>query len=247
MFKKLKAALGFGGGTKVDTILENPSLHQGETLIGTVRMMGGDVEQKIEAIKIALCTQMKVEEDDEVSYVSHVLFEQEVISGFEIQAGETKEMTFELDLPNETPITALNTENNQCQVWIETVLDIESAVDASDRDYLEVLPLPAVQHAIEIMTHEGFVMEKADVEKGFLNGNGFQSVSGCYQELEFRNDSFFNGREIELSFILDGEYLHCLSEIDRDSGDGDTYRSFTVSRFADEHEVLNALKETLLA
>ncbi len=246
MFKKLKASFGIGG-TKVDTILDNPSLYQGDVLKGIVRIIGGDAEQKIDAIKLVLCTTMKVETEDEVSYETHILAQHEADVSIEIQAGETQDIPFEIVLNPETPITALQTDNNQSQVWLETTLDIDFSIDPSDRDYIEVLPLAPVKIILDIMQAEGFRLVKADVEKGFLQGDGFQTYSGCYQELEFENTSFFNGREIELSFVVDENAIHCLSEIDRKHGNGDTYRSFSLSHYASEEEILSALRETLLA
>ncbi len=246
MFKKLKAVFGIGGAT-VDTILDNPSLYQGQTLRGRVCITGGSAEQQIDSVRLILCTRLKVENGDEISFETHVLAEHEMDESFEIKAGETQDIPFEIELNPETPITALQTENNQSQVWLETSLDIDLAVDANDCDYIEVLPLAPVNTILQIMQNEGFHLVKADVEKGFLQGDGFQTYSGCYQELEFKNDSFFNGREIELSFVVDENAIHCLSEIDRRYGDGDTYRSFSLSHHASEEEILHALKETLLA
>lgn len=240
MLKKLKASLGIGAAT-VDTILTNDSVYQGETLKGTVHIKGGDVEQQIDAITLKLCTEVKVESDSGVSYQSFVLGSIQANKPMTIQPNETKEVPFELKLHDETPITALNTRNNQCHVWVETSLDIDFAIDPKDRDYLEVRPLPAVQRVLSALEREGFTMEKADVEKGQLRGNGFVSKSGCYQELEFKNSSMFNKKEIELSFILDGPVIHCLAEIDRAFGRGDTYHSFTLSRDASEGEVAQAL------
>ncbi len=245
MFNKLKASLGIGG-TTVDTVLEHDFVYQGDILRGTINIQGGDADQEIDAITLKLCTEMKVEVDDEVSYETIVLQQIEANSPFTIHAGELKEMPFELELHNETPITALNTENNQCRVWLETSLDIDYAVDAHDRDFIEVRALPTIQRIIEVLESEGFHMEKADVEKGFLQGDCFNSTSGCYQELEFKNNGMFSKREIELSFVLDGSDIHCLSEIDRSFSE-DTYRSFTISRHAGDDEIISALTETLQA
>ncbi|NGN97031.1 sporulation protein [Grimontia sp. S25] len=244
MFKKLKASLGIGA-TKVDTILHNESVYQGETLRGTVHIKGGDVEQEIDSITLKLCTEVKVESDSGVGYQVFVLGHIQANDPFTIQPGEEKEVPFELKLHAETPITAVNAKLNQSHVWVETVLDIDFAIDPTDRDYLEVRPLPAVQRVLSAIEREGFALVKADVEKGHLRGNGFASVSGCYQELEFKNSGMFNKKEIELSFILDGSVIHCLAEIDRSFGRGDTYRSFTISRDASEGEVLQALASTL--
>lgn len=72
MFKKLKASLGIGSA-KVDTILDEMSVYQGSTLTGYVQIIGGDVEQRIDAITIKLNTEMKVEVDDSVRYETFTL------------------------------------------------------------------------------------------------------------------------------------------------------------------------------
>ncbi|PKF50348.1 sporulation protein [Enterovibrio nigricans] len=246
MFKKLKASLGIGA-TTVDTIVANASLYQGETLKGTVHIKGGDVEQQVDAIALKLCTEVKVESDSGVSYQPFVLGHIHANDPLVVQPGETKEVPFELKLHDEAPITAINAKLNQSHVWLETSLDIDFALDPKDRDYIEIRPLPVVQRIIDTIEREGFSMVKADVEKGQLRGNGFMSRSGCYQELEFRNSAMFNRKEIELSFILDGGVIHCLAEIDRSFGRGDTYRSFTVSRDASDGEVQQALRAVLSA
>ncbi|WP_407330624.1 sporulation protein [Enterovibrio sp. 27052020O] len=246
MFKKLKASLGIGA-TTVDTLLHHESVYQGETLRGVVRIKGGDIEQQIDAISLKLCTEVKVESDSGVSYQTFVLGSLQASDPFVIQPNEEKVVPFELNLHQETPITAVNARSNKCHVWVETTLDIDFAIDPNDRDYLEVRPLPAVQRALNVLEREGFTMVKADVEKGHLRGDGFASQSGCYQELEFQSSGMFSRREIELSFILDGGVIHCLAEIDRALGRGDMFRSFTISRDASEGEVEQALASTLRA
>ncbi|MCE7564911.1 sporulation protein [Aliivibrio fischeri] len=246
MFKKLKASLGIGAA-KVDTILENPELFQGDKLIGAVHIQGGDIEQKIDAIHIKLNTEIKIENDNGVSYQTFTLFHTQAVNPFVIQAGEQKKLPFTIKLPDETPITALNVRNNHCDVWVETVLDIDFALDPTDRDLLIVKPLPVAGAIIQQVEQAGFNMVKADVEKGFLNGGHFKSHSGCYQEIEFRSSSFINKKEIELSFILDGSVLHCLAEVDRFLGfnRGDQYISFSLGLNASSAEINNAVQRIL--
>ncbi|MEZ8028480.1 sporulation protein [Enterovibrio norvegicus] len=244
MFKKLKASLGIGAA-KVDTVLDNESVYQGAMLTGTIHIKGGDIEQQVDAISLKLCTEVKVESDDSVSYQNFILGSMQAVDPFVIQPGEERSISFDMPLHDETPITAVSANYNQSKVWVETSLDIDFAIDPTDRDYLEIRPLPAVQRVISLLESEGYRMVKADVEQGQLNGNGFSSRSGCYQELEFQNSGFFSKKEIELSFILDGDRIHCLAEIDRAMGRGDMYRSFTISRNASDAEVQQALSSTL--
>ncbi|MDA0147687.1 sporulation protein [Vibrio sp. LaRot3] len=245
MLGKLKASLGIGAA-KVDTVLESLSVTQGDLLKGTVHIKGGDVEQTIDAIQLKLCTEVKVEGENGVSYQDFSLGALQVVTPFVIQANETKQIPFELRLHDETPVTALNASKNQCHVWVETTLDIDFAIDPKDRDYLEILPLPAVAKVINAVQSAGFNMVKADVEKGYLNGGHFKSQSGCYQEIEFRGGGFLNKKEIELSFVLAGEQVHCLAEVERSLGlRGDQYVSFTLRKIASDAEVSAAVSRVL--
>ncbi|WP_444898720.1 sporulation protein [Microbulbifer sp. SSSA003] len=241
MLQKLKASLGIGAA-KVDTVLESASVFQGGLITGNVHVQGGDIEQAIEAINLKLCTEVKVENDNGTSYVNMILSAVRIMEPFTIGAGEGREIPFEFKLNDETPITALVARKNQCRVWLETALDIDFAIDPKDRDYLEIKPLPVVQSIIAMIESEGFDLVKTDVEKGYLNGGAFSSKSGCYQEIEFKGGGFFGAKEIELSFILDGEMVHCLAEIDRRfGGSGDEYRSFCLGINAGDNEVQTAV------
>lgn len=245
MFGKLKASLGIGAA-KVDTILDSMSVFQGETLRGTVHIQGGDVEQQIDAINLKLCTEVKVESENGASYQDFVIGTLKAVQPFVIQPNETKQVPFELKLDDETPITALNAYKNQCHVWLETTLDIDFAVDPSDRDHVEVKPLGCAAKVITAIEQAGFGMVKADVEKGYLRGNTFSSRSGFYQEIEFRNNGFINKKEIELSFILNGNTMHCLAEVDRSfGGRGDQYISFDLPVHASDDQVHSAVSRIL--
>ncbi|AUI85917.1 sporulation control protein Spo0M [Vibrio azureus] len=245
MLKKLKASLGIGAA-KVDTVLEEMSVYQGSTLRGTIQIKGGDVEQQVDAITLNLNTEMKVETDDSVSYETFTIDQLKAVEPFVIQPNEEKQIPFELNLHDETPITAVNAAKNQCHVWVETTLDISFAMDPRDRDYIEVKPLPVVAKVINAIEQAGFNMVKADVEKGFLRGDQFASRSGIYQELEFRNRGFIATKEIELSFILDGQTVHCLAEIDRSfSTSGDQYRAFSLPLDASEAQITSAIRPIL--
>ncbi|NLS11347.1 sporulation protein [Vibrio sp. SM6] len=247
MLKKLKASLGIGGA-KVDTVLDEMSVAQGAILTGRVEILGGDVGQQIEAITIKLNTEMKVENDNGVSYQTYTLDTLQAVAPFYLEPNESKSVPFSLKLHDETPITALNATNNQCHVWLETTLDIDFAIDPRDRDFLQVRPLRVAAEVIRTIEMAGFTMVKADVEKGFLRGHNFSSNSGCYQEIEFRQGGFLSSKEIELSFILDGNALHCLAEIDRSLGlSGDQYRSFTLPLTATSDQIQAALIPVLRA
>lgn len=245
MFGKLKASLGIGAA-KVDTVLDSMSVFQGETLKGTVHIKGGDVEQQIDAINLKLCTEVKVESDESTSYQDFIIGKLQAVQPFVIQPNETKQVPFEFRLNDETPITALNVLKNLCHVWVETTLDIDFAIDPKDRDFVEVKPLPVVSKVLSAIEQAGFAMVKADVEKGHLHGGNFSSKSGCYQEIEFRSNGFINRKEIEVSFILDGNLVHCLAEVDRSfSMRGDQYVSFSLAKDASDSEINSVVNRIL--
>ena len=60
MLKKLKAAMGAGAAT-VDAVLAVGAVRPGDNVTGVVRVEGGDIEQEIERITVALETVVEVE------------------------------------------------------------------------------------------------------------------------------------------------------------------------------------------
>ncbi len=245
MLKKLFASIGVGSAT-VDTILTTEHFVQGGNLEGRIEVKGGNVEQEISKITLNLMTRAKVEHENGDSLVNHVIESFIVTNPFQLQPNEEKVIPFHFRLNPETPITVLDAKRNKCKVWLETSLDIEYAVDPTDRDYMDVYPTTVISHFIEAMEKNGFAMVKADVEKGYLKGNDFASVSGCYQEMEFKPTGFGFGRvkEIELSFISKEDRTHVLIELDRRfSGDG--YNSLTIPNHASYADVETALKRLI--
>ena len=114
-------------------------------------------------------------------------------------------------------------------------VDIDLALDPSDKDALHIYPNEAVKARMTAMERLGFQLVKADVEKGYLRATEFQSVSGCYQELEYRPNtrSLFGLQEIELSFVPEAHRTHVLIELDR-AFRGDGYVDLTI-----EHDHVN--------
>ncbi len=245
MFKTLFAKMGIGSA-RVDAVLTTDQFMPGGTVEGRVDITGGDVEQEISAIVLKLRTMAKEEGEAMDMEISHTLAKYRVADPFTLAPGEALEMPFSFDLHPETPITVLNAEKNRCKVWLETSLDIDMAMDPSDRDYLNIHPSPLVYHFMDAMEKNGYTLKKADVERGYLRGDGFESHSGCYQELEYKPGGFGFSRvkEMELSFILEPDVTHVLIEVDR-SFTGDGYQSLTLPNSTDYHGVENLLKQII--
>ncbi|MEC8208144.1 MAG: sporulation protein, partial [Pseudomonadota bacterium] len=211
MFKKILASVGIGAA-KVDTVLETEHLQPGQKFNAVIVIKGGDVDQEISGLDLALMTRVKVESDDGEYFTNHVIEKWRITDIGMIAAGAEKHIPFEARLHSETPITEINAGYNQSHVWLETGLDIDLALDPTDRDALHIYPNDAVSTLMEAMNRLGFSLVKADVEKGYLKAPTFQSHSGCYQELEYRPNSrsLFGLQEIELSFVPEAHKTHVL-------------------------------------
>ncbi len=223
MLNKLLASVGIGSA-KVDTILSNDQVMPGTMLPGVIKIKGGDVAQDISGFNLALMTHAEVESGDHEFGANLAIDQWRVADKMTIHPGEEKEIPFSVSIHPETPITALQCSRNKCKVWIQTGLEIDMGLDASDNDYLTVLPTEAMSRFLQAMEQSGYYLFSADVEKGYLRGQGFESVSGIYQELEFKpNAGFSSIAEVEVSFVPAALKTHALLEIDKRFG-SDSYR-----------------------
>ena len=179
-------------------------------------------------------TRVKVESDDGSYFTNHVIDQWRLTEAITISPNEEKRIPFAGRLHSETPITELAAGYNQTEVWLQTGLNIDMALDPSDRDSLHVYPNEAVKTCMQAMEKLGFSLVKADVEKGYLKAPSFQSHSGCYQELEYRPlKGSLRIKEVELSFVPQAHTTHVLIEIDR-AFRGDGYVDLTI-----EHDHVN--------
>lgn len=245
MFKKILASVGIGGA-KVDTVLHTEILCPGDHFKATVMIKGGDTEQDISGLDLALVTRVKVERDDTEMVVNKTLRSWHITDRFTLQAGEVREIPFEGQLPLETPISANGARNNQTKVWLATGLNIDMALDASDKDPLNIIATSTQNKVLQAMDACGYSLVKADVEEGVLRAQNFQSSLGCYQELEYRPGGFalFGLNEVEVSFVATENQTHILFELDRNFG-GDSYRSLTLANSVAQEDVTAQVKNIL--
>ncbi len=245
MFGKLLAKVGIGNA-KVDTVLEEMTVRQGDVLVGTVHIHGGKVDQDINHVTISVMTMAQgtreVDGEEEDYTTAKPVGSLRIDQPMKVEAGQSYEIPFTFKLPAETPITSIAAGKNQSKVWVYTDLDIESGLDSADRDYLTVEPHPAVALMLDKFVQNGFEFKKVDVEVGYLNTPSFSSSSGVYQEVEMRPSGGFSWHnrsinEVELSFIVEEDVVHLLVEVDRSfSGDGYTSVSYPASVQEDEIE-----------
>jgi sporulation-control protein len=200
----------------VETRLQNPNLQAGETLHGEISFKGGSSDKEINGLYLQLMTMAEVESGDHEFNQPLVLQEWLVNSRFLLPAHQAHSFPFSIQLPFETPITEVACRRNGARVWIQTHMDVDWGLDATDRDYLKVLPTAAMQSFLQAMQQCGFVLSTVDVEKGQLTARNFRSTIGCYQELEFVSSHMFSGfNEVEVSFVAEAQQTHIMLEIDR--------------------------------
>lgn len=215
MFNKIMSGLGLQGVT-VETRLQNPNLQAGETLHGEISFKGGSSDKEINGLYLQLMTMAEVESGDHEFDQPLVLQEWLVNSRFLLPAHQAHSFPFSIQLPFETPITEVACRRNGARVWIQTHMNVDWGLDATDRDYLKVLPTAAMQSFLQAMQQCGFVLSTVDVEKGQLTARNFRSTIGCYQELEFVSSHMFSGfNEVEVSFVAEAQQTHIMLEIDR--------------------------------
>jgi sporulation-control protein len=228
MFKKLFASIGFGGAT-VDTRLLKSQVALYDTVQGEIIVRGGSTEQDIEHLTLAVMTRMEVESGDSETTSDKVLQHIPIKGRFTLYEAQEMVIPFSFQLHPETPVSylePLGLSRHKTSVWIHTDLGIEWATDAADKDYLQVMPTPAMQYFHQAMTQLGYKLHAADVEKGNLKGTTFQSSLGCYQELEYKAGwgSGLNYKDLEVSFVTMPHQTGVLIEADR-SWRGDLFRS----------------------
>lgn len=100
-----------------------------------------------------------------------------------------------IDIPYETPVTLGNIE-----VWVETELDIDMAVDPEHKDYLDVEPTPRLQAVFDALDDLEFSFRSAECQH---DRYGRYSTGGAFvQEFEFRPRAGpFSGTLDELEII----------------------------------------------
>lgn len=239
MFKQFLASVGIGSAT-VDTKLTEEIYYPGGTIAGVIVLQGGQVEQRIQGLELALMTRAEVETEDAESFINYCLQSWRIPETFLLEPQEVKEVPFSYRLLDELPITEVSTKHSCSQVWLQTGVSIDFALDPQDQDYLRVNPTPLMENLLEAVQDLGFQLIKTDVGKGYINTSTTRTTSGCYQEFEFRPKRMNLGiKEIELSFIPDQSKLQVLFEVDRRLG-GDQYQCLSFDTDESNYDAIKA-------
>ncbi|MFB6255973.1 MAG: sporulation protein [Haloplanus sp.] len=207
--KKVLASIGIGNAS-VDTVLPSETVRPGDTVDADVHIAGGNAEQEVGTVRFEIETRYRTEDGYETAEVGRVT----LAEGLTIEPGQKETRSVSLDIPYETPVTT-----GGVDVWIETELDIEMAVDPEDKDYLEVRPTPRLQAAFDAMDDLGFSLRSAACEADpygrYAGGRRF------VQEFEFRANAgrFRNALdEVELVALPGADQLDLFVEVDRRGG-----------------------------
>lgn len=206
-FKKMLASVGVGAA-KVNTELDTPEVIPGGVLSGTVYIHGGDVEQNVDRIYLTINTHYIRERDDRKHKETAVVAKYLLTDRFTLQPGQRLEKYFSFDLPDNLPLTLQSAE-----VWVETGLDISSALDPSDRDLIRVVPTQEMGVVLDAIDMLGFRLREVTNDYAPRLGGNLPFV----QEFEFVPTSKFRGYldEIEVLFYPMGNTLELLMQIDR--------------------------------
>lgn len=232
--KKVLASIGIGNAT-VDTVLPSETVRPGETIDADVHIAGGNAEQEVGAIRFELETRYLTDD----GYREAAIDRFTLTEGLTIEPDREETRSVSIDIPYETPVTV-----GGVDVWIETELDIDLAVDPEDKDYLEVRPTPRLQTVFDAMDDLGFSLRTAECEadpygryaggRRFVQEFEFDAVGG-----RFRGDL----DEVELVAQPGPDELELFVEIDRRGGllsemaDTDERKTRTTIRSTDRDAV----------
>ncbi|WP_049938031.1 sporulation protein [Haloplanus natans] len=207
--KKVLASIGIGNAS-VDTVLPSETVRPGDTVDADVQITGGDAEQEVGTVRFEIETRYRTEEGYETADIDRFT----LAEGLTIEPGQEETRSVSFDVPYGTPVTT-----GEVEVWIETELDIEMAVDPEDTDYLDVRPTPRLQAVFDAMDDLGFSLHgaacEADPYGRYASGRRF------VQEFEFRATA---GRfrdeldEVELVALPGADELDLFVEVDRRGG-----------------------------
>lgn len=191
MLKQFLARIGLGG-VVVDTVLESGEVPVGGALRGVVRIDGGEVLQRIDAIHLELITTCLVEgRDDERAYAEVVVAGMRAAARVEVGPGEHIELPFAIEVPEHTPLSIGST-----RTALRTRLEIPGAIDKQDADAVAILPSRAMASVLEGLEQAGFRLVEAEVEHAPRRKFPF------VQELDFEPTRLadWGVKELEIAF-----------------------------------------------
>jgi sporulation-control protein len=224
MFSRMLSAFGIGGPS-VDTVLDSPHAVPGQSITGQVRIQGGSSDAEISQVVLSLVTQVEVQGGGFGGFggggqgEAAEFFRTVVQQGLRVPAGQLVSVPFQLELPWETPITAVGgAALPGVSVGVRTELVVAGAPDKGDLDPVLVGPMPSQNRVLDAFGQLGFSFRGTEVEAGQLPGVP-QELGFC-QRLEFFPPAQFAGRvnQVGLTFVANAHELHVMLQADRHRG-----------------------------
>jgi sporulation-control protein len=209
MFDNVLASVRIGAA-EVDTLLETDTVRPGDTLPVQVVVEGGKVDQDIETIELELETRRYLDEGRD----SYELSSHHITGAFTVEAGDRKVFESEIPIHPETPVTTLNAKKNRAEVWIDTDLEIDRAIDADDTDYLNVAPTEPVAAMLEAIEQAGHRLHEVAVDNDRIATNDAQAQQPVDQEIVFKPTGDRSYKELEVHFVPREDVTHVLLEFD---------------------------------
>lgn len=203
IFGKLKASVGIGAAV-VDTVIDQDTYTQGDTMTGKVKIKGGDVTQAINRIDLHLLTTLVVEGEDSEYEDEHCLKTVTVAGNMDVDEGEEIEVPFSVNLPVDLPVS-----HGAMKVWVRTVVDISRGLDPVDIDPVTVLPGKDFDSIFNALDKLHFQLSKVkNIEK---------ESDGVTQKYEFTpSKGPFHGKidKLEMTLLSDPNGLKAACTVD---------------------------------
>ena len=207
--RRLLSRVGIGAAT-VDTRLEKAEFTPGEEVRGVVEIKGGGTEQEIEGIYLAVQTYYKREVGDDTVTQAGTVETTRISGKTTVGPDHSEETPFSFRLPHDTPLTV-----GRSAVWVQTGLEVMSAVDPSDQDRISVRPNATTRAVLEAFERLGFDLREADNEE---LPHRLRRRLPFGQEFEFvARRGEFRGKfdEIELLMFPDERGVDLVMQLDR--------------------------------
>lgn len=205
-FNQVLASIGIGSA-RVDTRLARDMVRVGEKLEGVIHIQGGNAQQDISSIYLALMTQYLKEQGDSTVRVNTAVEKWKISSPLTVRSGEKVEVPFSVQVPLSSPVSLGRT-----RIWLQTGLDIDNAIDPGDKDSLQVMPHPYMEAVLEAVKSLGFRFKESTCEYSSRLGRGLPFV----QEIEFYPGGSFSGvKELELVCYVNPTGVEVIVEVDR--------------------------------
>ena len=197
------------GAAEVDLKLPSPKVYPGEVVEATLEVRGASARQVIEGFDVEMRVQVDYEYENKLRH--EPIAEMYVGGRLPIYPGKEKTKSVDFQIPYDTPL-----ESERTTVWLDTSLDVDWALDPSDRDTLEVVPSPRHEVLFEAFDILGY--EHVGSASRLTTSNALDW--GCIQRLDFQppddEETQFttlgviwrmNDEGVDLVFKPDGERL----------------------------------------